>query len=492
MANKKMRKVIAMLSVLAMLATFVPVVVFAGNTVELTADFANTEKTAIKVEGSLSGDGDITLLVIRSDASLNGTIPAELTESNIMFVDQQDKDKANESWESIPLRDTSATGNYITVFMGGSNVEAFQSKELKLQSAAVSVTVPMVALEEGKDYYVDGNQVLDFTGVHQEWLDAVTVTVFDGEDEAGSVSTLTGNITLNNAPDEVKDYTIKFSSVEGYVDVADKSVKVISADGEMLMNYEGGTPAWVDNDQASDSWTISIPASTEDVTISVTNEGEDVTATVEEGVLTVARADVGGDSQTIVVTATAGSASKTLGTFVVPAKGAAAPAVEAANVTVAIRDNVYGKTGYKLIKVVAANVNHESQSITVGTQKLYYSVDKDAYYGIVNVEDVGAEAVTPETVAAAANPTNEASDIFYFGKANNPSNPRNAQTGKVTAQDVAAAKKIVLKVKTFTPDVDVYMAADVNSAEPDGQVTAQDVAALKKNVLNAIVFPVIK
>ena len=56
--------------------------------------------------------------------------------------------------------------------------------------------------------------------------------------------------------------------------------------------------------------------------------------------------------------------------------------------------------------------------------------------------------------------------------------------------DVAAAKRIVLK--TSTPSLAAYLAADVDGAEPDGKVTAQDVSALKRNGLYGEALPVIR
>ena len=489
MANTRMKKVVAMLAVLAMVATLVPAVAFAtSNTVEIAkAEFADATEPTVQVLGSLSGDGDVTVLVIRSNASLSGTIPATLDEDAIMYVDQKAATDASATGWTFKLRDTSVTGNYITVFMGGTDVANYVSKELILKAS--TGVVEMAANE--KDYYLDGAQVLNLTGADSAWLDAVSINVYDGETLAGSIDTETGIIALDAAPNEVKTYTIKFEGAgDTYNSVADKTVNVISADGAVIKELDV-VPTM--NDSGEEAWTITIPADTADVTFTVTVDGDDAAEDVVEGVLTVTRPADDNDpdnvaTKTVVVTATAGTATKDW-TFTVNEVGVAAAAeVAAENVTVATRANVYGKTGYKLIKVVA-DIDHESKSIKVGNQTLYYSVDKDAYYGIVTAADVADDEVTAATVANEAEIVDEASAIFYFGKANNPTNPR-ATTGKVTAGDVAATKKIVLK--TSDPEIDTYLAADVNSAEPDGNITAGDVSALKKNVLNATVLPVLE
>ena len=497
MANKKMKKVIALLAVLAMAATFVPMVAFAAAAVSLdTAEFVpDTNESAIHVKGTLNGGsslenfGDITLLVVRSDkslAELNNTIP-DLTsnEDMVMFFDQKvdytEKNGENvecaAEWTTIMLRETDATGDYILVFMGGAEVNGVQCAELRKSTPDESVTVPMVALEEGKDYYVDGEQVLDFADVPQAWLDGVTITVFDGEAEAGTISTLTGNIELNEAPDEAKQYTIKFSSVEGYVDVADKTVKVISADGEKLKNYEG-TPAWISNSDDDDNWTISIPASTDDVAITVAQfdgdaaEGTDVTANVTEGVLTVARPDEGSDAKVVVVTATAGNASKVLGTFVVPAKGAAAPAISAEDVVI-IASKAYGQNDKTLIAVVTDAIDPETQNMAIGDINLYYSPVKEKYYTVISSDIATSEADIAASIVISDTP----SKTLYFGVT-----VEKAGKVKPVAADFANALKQYLR-KPVTLTDKQFIALDAGSAELNGKYNAMDFSALLKYYL---------
>ena len=507
MVNRNFKKVIALLSVLAMAATFVPMVAFAASTVSLdTVEFVADTDSAIHVKGTLAGggslkdSGDITLLVVRSDkslAELNNQIP-ELSGNDdiILFVDQKADNREQNGeivectaeWAQIILRETDATGDYILVFMGGSEAEAFQCAELTKSTPAESVTVPMAALEEGKDYYVDGAQVLDFTDVPQAWLDGVTITVVpnSGEDEVeeGSISTLTGNISMNEAPDEVTTYTIKFSHVDGYVDVADKTVKVISADGEKLMNYEG-TAAWISNDAEADEWTISIPASTEDVVITVqkfvgsAEEGTDVTADVAESVLTVARAENGGDAQTIKVIATAGDASKVLGTFFVPAKGATATAISAddVNFVVSADKNAFSKfkgNGYAIVTIEKGTLDYTTQSIKLGGTVLFYNPQNEYFIGIVTGY---ADA---DAVASAAQILDEASDTMYYGKTQLTYTDETIET--ILSPDFGVVKRIVLNKETAPKDKQL-LASDVGGGKHDGQVTSPDFGALKRVVL---------
>ena len=167
MANTRMRKRVAMLAVLAMVVTLVPIVAFASNTVSIDkAEFTDAAEPTIHVTGSLSGDGDITLLALRSAESLGKTIPSSIDEDAIMYIDQKTAENGTVDM-LFTLRDTSATGNYITVFMGGTDVVSYVHKEIILMSEPENPIseedIDIVLAEDDAPVYediIDGDNVV--------------------------------------------------------------------------------------------------------------------------------------------------------------------------------------------------------------------------------------------------------------------------------------------------------------------------------------------
>jgi hypothetical protein len=116
------------------LALSVPFVSFAANTVSFTETPTLTvgEDLSVNVKATLSDTGDVTILVIRSEESLGNTIPTNLSDENIVYINQ--KTGPVVEWTFKPETANCNVGDYITVFVGGTDVSTCLCQELVIES----------------------------------------------------------------------------------------------------------------------------------------------------------------------------------------------------------------------------------------------------------------------------------------------------------------------------------------------------------------------
>ena len=202
--TKKAKKIVALLAVLALATAVIPAAVFAANTVEISATTEGSDDSTINVTGTITGEGDITLLALKSSESLGGIIPASIDKNAIMYIDQ--KTAQNGSVDiSFKLRETDVEGDYLTIFMGGTDVAQYVSQEIVLTSneepAITADDVELVGTNAFRTVIGDGYNIAIITA---DEIDPETKTIKIGDK------------ALYYSPE--KDYFIGL--VTGYADAA--------------------------------------------------------------------------------------------------------------------------------------------------------------------------------------------------------------------------------------------------------------------------------
>lgn len=470
--TKKSMRALAFIITVMMIACLAPTVSFAANTV--TMDDIVADGNSITVGGSIEKGAELTMLAVRANAeltSLSGMSDADL-EKAIMYIDQvtMGDEKYTKTFE---LRD-SAEGNVITVFMGGTDA-AMVYKSYKMLAAAGTVTI------NGTDF-VAGTTEPKLTASDETWFATLDKAIYvkgdEGKNSAGNVAA-DGTITIDTPSNEKTTYVVELTTPASSDYAAFTKTfefSYITADGDKISKLPANLGVTVDKDSNTAKYTITVPADDNGIVYSATVDGaaQDLTSRTFD----VERPADDGNAETtlkktVVVTATAGTATKTY-TIEVLEQGAAAPAIDASYVAFASFDgepwtDVYGVDGAKIVEIaVPADVFAAGEkTVKIGDKELFYSPLRDKYVGtIVGYADGAA-------VAEAAVIEDKAPTKVYYGYVTDPSHEFYSNEDPVELADVMRALSIMNLGKEGSGATELELiSADVDQ---DGEILLSDV-----------------
>lgn len=474
--TKKSMRALAFIITVMMIACLAPTVSFAANTV--TMDDIVADGNSITVGGSIEKGAELTMLAVRANTeltSLSGMSDADL-EKAIMYIDQvtMGDEKYTKTFE---LRD-SAEGNVITVFMGGTDA-AMVYKSYKMITAAGTVEI------NGTDF-VAGTTEPKLTASDETWFATLDKAIYvKGDEEKNSAGNVAadGTITIDTPSNEKTTYVVELTTPASSDYAAFTKTfefTYITADGDKISKLPANLGVTVDKDSDAAKYTITVPADDNGIVYSATVDGavQDLTSRTFD----VERpADDGNDEttlkKTVVVTATAGTATKTY-TIEVLEQGAAAPAIKDTEITF-IGEDVYDKAGMVLVIVkTEAEVDISKESVKVGDVTLFYVKDKGYFVGIVPAYASAADAAAVAEIVATP------SEVIRYGKASDAEDINDPYD----SGDFAEVKKIAL-AKISAPTDKQLISCDVCGDldnEMDGAVDSADFAIVKKAALGKI------
>lgn len=474
--TKKSMRALAFIITVMMIACLAPTVSFAANTV--TMDDIVADGNSITVGGSIEKGAELTMLAVRANAeltSLSGMSDADL-EKAIMYIDQvtMGDEKYTKTFE---LRDTAA-GNVITVFMGGTDA-AMVYKSYTMLAAAGTVEI------NGTDF-VAGTTEPKLKVSDETWFATLDKAIYvKGDEEKNSAGNVAadGTITIDTPSNEKTTYVVELTTPASSDYAAFTKTfefSYITADGDKISKLPANLGVTVDKDSNAAKYTITVPADDNGIVYSATVDGtvQDLTSRTFD----VERpADDGNDEttlkKTVVVTATAGTATKTY-TIEVLEQGAAAPAIKDTEITF-IGEDVYDKAGMVLVIVkTEAEVDISKESVKVGDVTLFYVNDKGYFVGIVPAYASAADAAAVAEIVATP------SEVIRYGKASDAEDINDPYD----SGDFAEVKKIAL-AKIAAPTDKQLISCDVCGDldnEMDGAVDSADFAIVKKAALGKI------
>ena len=470
--TKKSMRALAFIITVMMIACLAPTVSFAANTV--TMDDIVADGNSITVGGSIEKGAELTMLAVRANAeltSLSGMSDDDL-EKAIMYRDQvtMGDEKYTKTFE---LRD-SAEGNVITVFMGGTDA-AMVYKSYKMVAAAGTVEI------NGTDF-VAGTTEPKLTASDETWFATLDKVVYvkgdDSKTPAGNIAA-DGTITIDTPSNEKTTYVVELTTPASSDYAAFTKTfefSYITADGDKISKLPANLGVTVDKDSDAAKYTITVPADDNGIVYSATVDGTDQDLTSRT--FDVERPADDGNAETtlkktVVVTATAGTATKTY-TIEVLEQGAAAPAIDASYVAFASFDgepwtDVYGVDGAKIVEIaVPADVFAAGEkTVKIGDKELFYSPLRDKYVGtIVGYADGAA-------VAEAAVIEDKAPTKVYYGYVTDPSHEFYSNEDPVELADVMRALSIMNLGKEGSGATELELiSADVDQ---DGEILLSDV-----------------
>lgn len=474
--TKKSMRALAFIITVMMIACLAPTVSFAANTV--TMDDIVADGNSITVGGSIEKGAELTMLAVRANAeltSLSGMSDADL-EKAIMYIDQvtMGDEKYTKTFE---LRD-SAEGNVITVFMGGTDA-AMVYKSYKMLAAAGTVEI------NGTDF-VAGTTEPKLTVSDETWFATLDKVVYvkgdDSKTPAGNIAA-DGTITIDTPSNEKTTYVVELTTPASSDYAAFTKTfefSYITAEGDKISKLPANLGVTVDKDSDAAKYTITVPADDNGIVYSATVDGtvQDLTTRTFD----VERPADDGNAETtlkktVVVTATAGTATKTY-TIEVLEQGAAAPAIKDTEITF-IGEDVYDKAGMVLVIVkTEAEVDISKESVKVGDVTLFYVKDKGYFVGIVPAYASAADAAAVAEIVATP------SEVIRYGKASDAEDINDPYD----SGDFAEVKKIAL-AKIAAPTDKQLISCDVCGDldnEMDGAVDSADFAIVKKAALGKI------
>lgn len=474
--TKKSMRALAFIITVMMIACLAPTVSFAANTV--TMDDIVADGNSITVGGSIEKGAELTMLAVRANTeltSLSGMSDADL-EKAIMYIDQvtMGDEKYTKTFE---LRD-SAEGNVITVFMGGTDA-AMVYKSYKMITAAGTVEI------NGTDF-VAGTTEPKLKASDETWFATLDKAIYvKGDEEKNSAGNVAadGTITIDTPSNEKTTYVVELTTPASSDYAAFTKTfefTYITADGDKISKLPANLGVTVDKDSDAAKYTITVPADDNGIVYSATVDGavQDLTSRTFD----VERPADDGNAETtlkktVVVTATAGTATKTY-TIEVLEQGAAAPAIKDTEITF-IGEDVYDKAGMVLVIVkTEAEVDISKESVKVGDVTLFYVKDKGYFVGIVPAYASAADAAAVAEIVATP------SEVIRYGKASDAEDINDPYD----SGDFAEVKKIAL-AKIAAPTDKQLISCDVCGDldnEMDGAVDSADFAIVKKAALGKI------
>ena len=470
--TKKSMRALAFIITVMMIACLAPTVSFAANTV--TMDDIVADGNSITVGGSIEKGAELTMLAVRANAeltSLSGMSDADL-EKAIMYIDQvtMGDEKYTKTFE---LRDTAA-GNVITVFMGGTDA-AMVYKSYKMLAAAGTVTI------NGTDFVEGAAEQPKLTISDDTWFATLDKVVYVKGDAsktpAGNVAA-DGTITIDTPSNEKTTYVVELTTPASSDYAAFTKTfefSYITADGDKISKLPANLGVTVDKDSDAAKYTITVPADDNGIVYSATVDGavQDLTSRTFD----VERPADDGNAETtlkktVVVTATAGTATKTY-TIEVLEQGAAAPAIKAEYVTLTAQ--AYGIAGAKVVTIAVpeAEIDPETNKIVVDGVELLYAPERrsDSKYRFVGIIRDAAANADAEAVAGVATVEEGAAAKLYYGKVS-----FTTSNAALTGADAAAAKRLNKNSAGFTDEqllaFDVYGTGQITGAHAANIVRA--------------------
>lgn len=469
--TKKSMRALAFIITVMMIACLAPTVSFAANTV--TMDDIVADGNSITVGGSIEKGAELTMLAVRANAeltSLSGMSDADL-EKAIMYIDQvtMGDEKYTKTFE---LRD-SAEGNVITVFMGGTDA-AMVYKSYKMVAAAGTVEI------NGTDF-VAGTTEPKLTASDETWFATLDKAIYvKGDEEKNSAGNVAadGTITIDTPSNEKTTYVVELTTPASSDYAAFTKTfefSYITADGDKISKLPANLGVTVDKDSNAAKYTITVPADDNGIVYSATVDGADQDLTLRT--FDVERPADDGNAETtlkktVVVTATAGTATKTY-TIEVLEQGAAAPAIKAEYVT--LTSQAYGIEGAKVVTIAVpeAEIDPETNKVVVDGVELLYAPERrsDSKYRFVGIIRDAAANADAEAVANAATIEEGAAAKLYYGKVS-----FTTSDAALTGADAAAAKRLNKNSAGFTDEqllaFDVYGTGQITSAHAANIVRA--------------------
>lgn len=469
--TKKSMRALAFIITVMMIACLAPTVSFAANTV--TMDDIVADGNSITVGGSIEKGAELTMLAVRANAeltSLSGMSDADL-EKAIMYIDQvtMGDEKYTKTFE---LRD-SAEGNVITVFMGGTDA-AMVYKSYKMVAAAGTVEI------NGTDF-VAGTTEPKLTASDETWFATLDKAIYvKGDEEKNSAGNVAadGTITIDTPSNEKTTYVVELTTPASSDYAAFTKTfefSYITADGDKISKLPANLGVTVDKDSNAAKYTITVPADDNGIVYSATVDGADQDLTLRT--FDVERPADDGNAETtlkktVVVTATAGTATKTY-TIEVLEQGAAAPAIKAEYVT--LTSQAYGIEGAKVVTIAVpeAEIDPETNKVVVDGVELLYAPERrsDSKYRFVGIIRDAAANADVEAVANAATIEEGAAAKLYYGKVS-----FTTSDAALTGADAAAAKRLNKNSAGFTDEqllaFDVYGTGQITGAHAANIVRA--------------------
>lgn len=172
--NKK--GALALIIAAVMVICLAPVTSLAAEVAITSFNISDDADPVVSISGSIDEPGDVTLLAIKTAIAIeeDGGVPADLSEDNIMYIDQKEANiDGSFSWE-FHLRETDVEGTHITVFVGGTDVE-----DVAFEAGTLMGGGPSDADFGADTYYVDEQPEITFTD-DAEWRAAITEITING------------------------------------------------------------------------------------------------------------------------------------------------------------------------------------------------------------------------------------------------------------------------------------------------------------------------
>lgn len=481
--KNKFFKSITFVIAIAMLMSMVPAVVSADAMIsDVNVVVVNDEVT---VTATVSGLDEYTLLAVRDSAAYDGVddIPSEEAdlELQVEYIDQRNDIADGKIEFTFPLRDRvgdlamESTDRFINVFIGGAGADA------QVDSYAKKYDAPKLAVEDLKEKYYSEDEAVTVT---IEFADDTLKALWEskelvakiGDEELADVNwenLASGYISIPAASFAEEAYTdavitiaeVAAEGEEAEFEVA-KTDKVSFAIASRVEEAKAAIVALkaVDNDD-DETATITIPViepvAGVEISYDIITEGYEAV----DGVITVTKPGEDEDAITI--------AYKVVLTYddeVVYEEEKAVSvqpvgvAIAAENITVLKASAAYGVAANALVKVtVGADIVDPA---TNGIDGLYYSPQKEAFYGIVDKTLAADKDELAATLSGVI--TDGAAETFYFGVV--------ATTGQnPNVRDFGFAGRATKG--TENPTAKQYIALDVNDAEPNGLYDVRDFGA---------------
>ncbi len=479
--NKKIRLFAAMVAI-AMVVCMIPVTGLAANTVTVTS--ATVDATGkITVTGTIS-DGtagvakEVTILASKQATEITSAEALlTMTDATIAYIDQVTAN-ADGSFEFKFIPKKGLGGKYVTIFVGGTDVETFNADNIKNITMPVKAAGAIEAIEEKTSFILDVDAIefnVNSTDAADGWTDIIADNVAVYADgvavETANVSYAEGKLTVTGlALEDVleKEFTLKVSGEAEDFDDASIDFTVVSptkvvADA-LAANISVAYLTDGTEDTAYGKALIALPTVAEDYDTAIawafveaadsdveTTTG--ITAATGDYDYELARPAEGGEvkAQTYYLKATV-----TLGTLKVATKvyaisvkalGNAGPSFTTTTIDA---EDAFGVDGALQIALKTEDVNSADEKIMVGTTELYYAPQRGAFVGIVEgYADMDAILEAVEVVAIG-------SEYLYYGKV--------ADTTSDAVLDVFDIGQMIIMFKAgnaTTATVQQKLAADV-------------------------------
>jgi len=273
----KMKKALGSLALvlaLAMTVSLLPTIVLASNATAITtsADACyNSENGTVTVAGTINNStADVTVLAVRSAEKITDAGAyfegVEEIENKIVYIDQVgpedtgnytvNGDSANWNFTFIPK--TGVSGGWITVFVGGTDVDQINFVSFSAQVAAPGLTA--TTWYKGYDLVMNIHKSGDATTPYgdasaiEAWGDAIEEVLVDGSEfEDYTIDSAAATITFEGLSSVS---SIKITTKDGEYSVIDITNLNLAPQDRPAGTITTGSSSVVENDDASVEFTV--------------------------------------------------------------------------------------------------------------------------------------------------------------------------------------------------------------------------------------------